>query len=78
MSDKLATILAAARKHASDVISPNVAAWNAARQWPHDASDQAGAAGLTGLYAPEDFGGQGLPLSEGIQVYEQLGLSDGA
>ena len=78
MSEKLDTILAAARKHASDVISPNVAAWNAARKWPRDASDQAGAAGLTGLYAPEEFGGQGLPLSEGIQVYEQLGQGDGA
>jgi alkylation response protein AidB-like acyl-CoA dehydrogenase len=31
-----------------------------------------------GLYAPEECGGQGLPLSEGIQVYEQLGLGDGA
>ncbi|MEO0379853.1 MAG: acyl-CoA dehydrogenase family protein [Pseudomonadota bacterium] len=78
MSDKLAPILAAARAHAEDVITPNVDAWNAARTWPRDASDQAGAAGLTGLYAPEEFGGQGLPLSQGIQVYEQLGLGDGA
>ena len=78
MSEKLATVLDAARKHATDVIAPNIDAWNAARTWPRDASDKAGAAGLTGLYAPEEFGGQGLPLSEGIQVYEQLGLGDGA
>lgn len=78
MSDKLATILQAARDHAEQVILPNVDAWNAAKTWPRDASDKAGAAGLTGLYAPEEFGGQGLPLSEGIQVYEQLGLGDGA
>ncbi len=78
MSDKLTAILEAARAHAQDVITPNVDAWNAAKTWPRDASDKAGAAGLTGLYAPEDFGGQGLPLSEGIQVYEQLGLGDGA
>lgn len=78
MSDKLTAILQAARDHAEQVIAPNVDAWNAARTWPRSASDLAGAAGLTGLYAPEELGGQGLPLSEGIQVYEQLGTGDGA
>lgn len=78
MAEKLDKILQAARDHATEVIIPNVDTWNAQKSWPRDASDQAGAAGLTGLYAPEEFGGQGLPLSEGIQVYEQLGLGDGA
>lgn len=78
MSEKLDKILAVARHHATDVIAPNVDAWNVAKTWPRDASDKAGAAGLMGLYAPEEWGGQGLPLSEGIQVYEQLGLGDGA
>ena len=58
MSEKLAAILEAARAHAQDVILPNVDAWNAAKKWPRDASDKAGAAGLTGLYAPEELGGQ--------------------
>ncbi|MEO0743992.1 MAG: acyl-CoA dehydrogenase family protein [Pseudomonadota bacterium] len=78
MSDKLDTILAAARDHATTVIAPNVNAWNTGKAWPRDASDAAGAAGLTGLYAPEDWGGQGLSLADGIQVYEQLGAGDGA
>ena len=78
MTDRLVTILQAAREHAEQVIAPNVDQWNTAGKWPRDASDKAGAAGLTGLYASEEFGGQGLPLSEGIQVYEQLGLGDGA
>lgn len=78
MSDKLSPILHAAHDHAVNVITPNVDAWNTERRWPRGASDQAGAAGLLGLYAPEEWGGQGLPLSEGIQVYEQLGLGDGA
>ncbi len=78
MSAKLAAILAAARDHATSVIAPNLDAWNTARKWPRAASDKAGDAGLMGLYAPQEWGGQGLPLSEGIQVYEQLGLGDGA
>ena len=78
MSDKISQILDAARQHTDQIIAPNVDAWNAAKTWPRAASDAAGAAGLTGLYAPEEFGGQGLPLSEGIQVYEELGRGDGA
>ena len=78
MSEKLNAILAAARLHTDEVIAPNVDEWNIAKTWPRVAFDKAGAAGLMGLYAPEEFDGQGLPLSEGIQVYEQLGLGDGA
>lgn len=78
MSEKLDMLLAAAHDHAVNTIAPNVDAWNAAKTWPRDASDKAGAAGLTGLYAPEEWGGQDLSLAEGIQIYEQLGLGDGA
>lgn len=71
-------ILAAAKSHTDEVIKPNVDAWNAAGVWPRGASDAAGDLGLTGLYAPEELGGQGLPLGEGIRVYEELGKGDGA
>lgn len=71
-------ILASARKHAEETIKPNVDAWNVAGVWPRGASDKAGALGLTGLYAPTEFGGQGLSLGEGIRVYEELGKGDGA
>jgi hypothetical protein len=71
-------ILDRARQHCTDVIKPNVASWNAARQWPRDASDKAAALGLTGLYAPPEWGGQGLSLGDGIRVYEELGKGDGA
>lgn len=71
-------ILAAARQHCDDEIKPNVDAWNASGVWPRAASDKAAALGLTGLYAPEELGGQGLPLGEGIRVYEELGKGDGA
>lgn len=75
---KIDEILEAARAHTDEVIKPNVAAWNEAGVWPREASDKAGALGLTGLYAPEEWGGQGLPLAEGIRVYEELGKGDGA
>lgn len=78
MSAKIDEILAAARRHADEVVAANVMAWNEAGIWPRDASDQAGEAGLLGLYAPEEWGGQGLPLAEGIRVYEELGRADGA
>ncbi len=78
MPTKLDTLLDAAKDHAQYIIAPQVDAWNAKKSWPRDASDAAGANGLTGLYAPEEWGGQGLPLSEGIQIYEQLGAGDGA
>src|SRR6056297_1231401 len=78
MSANIDEILAAARRHAEEVIAPEVDSWNEGRDWPRAASDKAAALGLTGLYAPEDFGGQGLPLGEGIRVYEELGRGDGA
>jgi len=71
-------ILENARLHVKTEIKPNVDAWNDAGIWPRSASDKAGALGLTGLYAPEEFGGQGLPLGEGIRAYEELGKGDGA
>ncbi|MXY34883.1 MAG: acyl-CoA dehydrogenase [Boseongicola sp. SB0676_bin_33] len=78
MPAQIEAILAAARAHTNEVIKPHVGAWNEAGVWPRDASDKASVLGLTGLYAPEEFGGQGLPLGEGIRVYEELGKGDGA
>lgn len=71
-------VLADARSHCEEVIKPQVDSWNEARAWPRAASDAAAKLGLTGLYAPEELGGQGLPLGEGIRVYEELGKGDGA
>jgi len=78
MTEKIDTILTAAREHCAKVIKPNIDQWNENAKWPRDASDLAGAAGLTGLYCPEEFGGQGLSLGDGIRVYEELGMGDGA
>jgi hypothetical protein len=71
-------ILEKAREHCDAVIKPEVSAWNAARRWPRAASDKAASLGLLGLYAPPEWGGQGLSLGDGIRVYEELGKGDGA
>lgn len=71
-------VLAAARRHTNETIKPDVDRWIAARRWPRQASDKAAALGLLGLYAPEELGGQGLTLADGIRVYEELGKGDGA
>ncbi|MFY2822950.1 acyl-CoA dehydrogenase family protein [Ruegeria sp. MALMAid1280] len=78
MSTDIEKILNVAREHAATEVAPNVDAWNQSGVWPRAASDKAGAAGLMGLYAPEEFGGQGLSLGDGIRVYEELGTADGA
>lgn len=78
MSTDIDQILAAASQHCREEIIPHVDAWNKAAVWPRAASDKAGMAGLTGLYAPKELGGQGLSLGDGIRVYEELGKGDGA
>lgn len=78
MSTAIEKILNAAREHAVTEVAPNVDAWNQSGVWPRTASDMAGAAGLTGLYAPKEYGGQGLSLGDGIRIYEELGTADGA
>jgi alkylation response protein AidB-like acyl-CoA dehydrogenase len=78
MSSNIESILLSARSFSEQVIKPDVDDWNASRRWPRDASDKAASLGLTGLYCPQEFGGQGLSLGDGIQVYEELGKGDGA
>lgn len=78
MSAKLNSVIAAAKHHCKEEIIPKVDNWNVAGHWPRSSSDKAAALGLTGLYAPEEYGGQGLSLAEGIRVYEELGKGDGA
>jgi alkylation response protein AidB-like acyl-CoA dehydrogenase len=78
MTAKIDIILEAARQHCNEVIRPGVDSWNEQRKWPRAASDRAAVLGLTGLYAPVEWGGQGLSLGDGIRVYEELGKGDGA
>jgi len=78
MTNRIDSLLEAARTHCDEEVLPNVDKWNEVGLWPRSSSDRAGELGLTGLYAPVEFGGQGLPLGEGIRIYEELGRGDGA
>jgi alkylation response protein AidB-like acyl-CoA dehydrogenase len=71
-----AALLKAARKHASDVVAPGVERWDEAAAFPRDAALAAAQAGLLGLFAPQEVGGQGLTFAKGMPVFEALGAGD--
>lgn len=71
-----AALLKAARKHASDVVAPGVDRWDEAAAFPRDAALAAAKAGLLGLFAPKEVGGQGLTFAQGMPVFEALGAGD--
>jgi len=68
----------AARRHADDVIKPQVRDWERAGAFPRDAAEAAATDGLLGLFAPEAVGGQGASLAEAMDVFEELGRGDAA
>lgn len=74
---KAEKIRQAAETHCQQVILPNLDRWEASKRYPRKATDEAAKAGLLGLYAPIEFGGQGLSLAEGIPVFEELGKGEG-
>jgi hypothetical protein len=68
----------AARRHADDVIKPEVRDWERAAVFPRAAAQAAAADGLLGLFAPEEVGGQGASLAGAMDVFEELGRGDAA
>jgi citronellyl-CoA dehydrogenase len=55
-------------------INPNVAAWEAAQEFPsHQVFKKLGDLGLLGLKYPEEFGGSGLDFSYSMVMAEALG-----
>ena len=63
----------AARRHADDVIKPQVREWESAAVFPREAAALAAADGLLGLFAPVTVGGQGAGLAAAMDVFEELG-----
>jgi len=73
-----ADLRAAARRHADEVVAPQVAGWETAARFPRDAALAAAGDGLLGLFAPKAVGGQGLTFAQGMGVFEELGRGDAA
>ena len=69
---------AAARRHADQVVRPQVAQWERDGRFPREAIAAAARDGLTGLFAPVEAGGLGLTFAEGMPVFEELGRGDAA
>jgi len=67
-----------ARRHADDIIKPQVRDWERAGIFPREAAQAAAADGLLGLFAPGTVGGQGSSLAGGMDVFEELGRGDAA
>jgi alkylation response protein AidB-like acyl-CoA dehydrogenase len=63
----------AARRHADDVIKPQVREWERTAVFPREAAGAAAADGLLGLFAPAAVGGQAASLAEAMDVFEELG-----
>jgi len=72
----VADLVAAAREHARSLVKPSVARWEREGRFPRDAWTAAAAAGLCGLFAPIELGGQEQTFAQGMPVFEELGRGD--
>jgi len=64
------------RDFAAEALAPNAAKWDEEKHFPVDVLAEAGALGLGGIYAQEDFGGSGLTRSDAVLIFEELAKAD--
>jgi alkylation response protein AidB-like acyl-CoA dehydrogenase len=64
------------RDFATTALEPNAAKWDEAKHFPVDVLAQAGALGMGGIYAREEFGGSGLSRSDAVLIFEELAKAD--
>ncbi|GAA1407380.1 putative acyl-CoA dehydrogenase [Glutamicibacter uratoxydans] len=57
-------------------IAPNALDWDENKHFPVDVLAEAGALGMGGIYAGEEFGGSALTRSDAILVFEELAKAD--
>jgi alkylation response protein AidB-like acyl-CoA dehydrogenase len=65
-----------ASQFARDHVAPNAAAWEAKREHPRAALEQAAAVGLVGLLVPKDLGGKGFSFTALVRILEELAYAD--
>lgn len=64
------------RDFANEALAPNAAKWDETKHFPVDVLRQAGALGMGGIYAQEQFGGSGLTRSDAVLIFEELAKAD--
>jgi alkylation response protein AidB-like acyl-CoA dehydrogenase len=64
------------RDFATTALEPNAAKWDEAKHFPVDVLAEAGALGMGGIYAREEFGGSGLSRSDAVLIFEELAKAD--
>ena len=65
-----------ASQFARDHVAPNAAGWEAKREHPRAALEQAAAVGLVGLLVPKDLGGKGFSFTALVRILEELAYAD--
>ncbi|KUM37399.1 acyl-CoA dehydrogenase family protein [Arthrobacter sp. EPSL27] len=69
-------LVAMVRDFATEALAPNAAKWDETKHFPVDVLAQAGALGMGGIYAREQFGGSGLTRSDSVLIFEELAKAD--
>lgn len=64
------------RDFATTALEPNAAKWDETKHFPLDVLAEAGALGMGGIYAREEFGGSGLSRSDAVLIFEELAKAD--
>src|SRR3954454_8969088 len=72
LTDEQKALRELAREFAAKEIRPKEAAYDEAMQHPGDVIEKATATGLMNLHVPEEYGGPGLSIFDGILVGEEL------
>ncbi len=76
LDDEQQAIRDAVRDFAQEQIAPHAEQWDEEHHFPREIMKPLGEMGLTGLLAPEEFGGSHLSRLTGALIYEQIGAAD--
>jgi alkylation response protein AidB-like acyl-CoA dehydrogenase len=69
-------LVAMVRDFAAEALAPNAAKWDETKHFPVDVLREAGALGMGGIYAREEFGGSGLSRTDAVLIFEELAKAD--
>lgn len=76
LSEDQQALVAMVRDFANEALAPNAAKWDETKHFPVDVLAEAGALGMGGIYAREEFGGSGLTRSDAVLIFEELAKAD--